>query len=85
MVRARGEESGGRVTFRRFAHVVASVVLLTAVLSGCVPSMSIRPPTAADIDRIKQGQAAVALVRLNASIDGKPQHRRKTGFPTGSG
>ena len=72
MVRARGEESGGRGTFRRFAHVVASVVLLAAVLSGCVPSMSIRPPTAADIDRIKQGQAAVALVRLNASIDGKP-------------
>ena len=71
MLRAKGKESGGCVAFRRFAHAVASAVLLITVLSGCAPSMSIRPPTAAEIERVKQGQAAVALLRINASIDGK--------------
>lgn len=72
MVRGKGGESGARMMVSRVALVLASAVLLIALLAGCAPSMSIRLPTAGEIDSVKQGRAAVALFRINATIDGKP-------------
>jgi hypothetical protein len=49
------------------------VVLLLAIgLAGCASPISVRPPTATEIDRVKQHQLAVVLFQLRASIDGKP-------------
>lgn len=76
MVRRRGEKreqkSGTRSPFDRFLRILAAPVLVIAALAGCAPPIAIRPPTAGEVDNVQQGRAAVALFRINASIDGKP-------------
>jgi len=72
MVRGMREKSEAGMELPRFALAVASAVLMIALLAGCAPSMSIRPPTASEIDRVKDGRVAVALFRITASIDGQP-------------
>lgn len=71
MVQGKRAESEVRLMFPRFAFVVVSAVLLIAGLAGCAPSISIRPPTASDIESVKNRQQAVALFRITATIDGK--------------
>ena len=72
MVQRKARVTGVRMTFRRFVQALASAVLLAAMLPGCAPSISIRPPTPADIARVKDSQVGIALIRIHVSIDGKP-------------
>jgi len=71
MVLGKGEESGAGLRFPHFALVVTSAVLLVVGLAGCAPSMSIRPPTASNIESVKNRQQAIALFRITTTIDGK--------------
>ncbi len=57
-----------------------SIVLLAAiVLTGCAPSVSVRPPTASEIDLVKSRQLAVVLLQLKLRIDGKPVSASSSG------
>lgn len=71
MVRDKRGESVAGLKSPRFALLVALAVLLIAGLAGCAPSMSIRPPTASDIESVRNRQQAVVLFRLTTTIDGK--------------
>lgn len=58
--------------FERLMSGLALGLFLAMGLAGCAPSISVRPPTATELDKVKAHQLAVVLFRLRANIDGKP-------------
>ncbi len=72
MVKTKGGNTVAGMTFPCFVLALASSILFGAGLSGCAPSIIIRPPAASDIERVKDGRLAFVLFRITLSIDGKP-------------
>lgn len=56
----------------RLTHALPWLLPLVIALAGCVPSVTVRPPTAAEIERAKADRLAIVLFQVMASIDGKP-------------
>jgi hypothetical protein len=46
-------------------------VLVVVLVAGCTSAVSVRPPAAVDIDRVKAGDLAVVLFQVRTAIDGK--------------
>jgi len=52
-------------------RALPTLLVLAIGLAGCVPAVSVRPPASADLDKVKDGQLAVAFFQVKTIIDGK--------------
>ncbi len=65
------KQRGAAMQLRRRVSALPTVVLLAAFLPALASAVSLKPPTAAEMERVRAREATVVLLQVNVDISGK--------------